>query len=421
MIKRIKFRKNGTLFSDQILDFSKDSKHAYKYILLIGDNGVGKTTLINLFFDLQSTQQNIYKIADWVEFDNRDNWRKTGFDVGHDLPFRFASFICIPSLGIINTNTHQNYANDTKNNNWIALGKLLTSICERDREKFAAGESTDQYEQLHIFNSIANSFLNGKVLTLGHRYKSPGSNPANIVNSYTFYIDKAKQIKWETASSGLQKAIYWAAILYGFDENENGNAMHLVDEPENDWHPKLQKEFAKNFMPKSSNQILIATHSPFIVESFLKYHRNDTMLIWIQNESNKTKITYLLKDKKSILLPTISLAEINYLVYDIYSSDYHCMLYGYLQNLYVEEDEQFAILSKFDKKLIELVSEEGYIKTNDPHPSFTPKTSLMTYIRNCIDHPDNTERVTYTDDELKMSISKLRELIIQKRKEKTKK
>lgn len=422
MLKKIKFAKNKTLFSGQTIDFCNENGEPCKYILLIGDNGVGKTTLLNMFFDLESNPNKIYELAEWAQFSNmRENWRNNSFGVGNIYPFRGANFICMPSLGIINNNTNQNYANDTEYNNWNSLYKLLTSICESDREMNENGEIEDPYKELHNFNNLANSFLQKDTITLGYKYKSPGANQRNISESYTFYINKKKTVQIKTASSGLQKAIYWAAILYDFNENDDDtNSIHLVDEPENDWHPQLQIEFSKNFMPNTNKQIIIATHSPFIVESFLKYHRQETLLIWIRKDDGALNISHLLKGNESFVLPSISLAEINYLVYGIKSIDYHCMLYGTLQNLYIDEDVKFTSISCFDKKLIQLAPETQYIKTNDPHRMFQPKTSLMTYVRNCIDHPENAARIKYTNSELELSIHKLRELIKAKREEEIK-
>ncbi|MCQ2748156.1 MAG: hypothetical protein MJ223_02770 [Mycoplasmoidaceae bacterium] len=114
-----------------------------------------------------------------------------------------------------------------------------------------------------------------------------------------------------------------------------------------------------------------------------------------------------------IVLPTISLAEINYVVYKIISADYHSMLYGYLSSLLTEKDNRMLI-TDFDKKIISLMGNNPTLK-NDP---FHKKdVSLPTYIRNCIDHPENKQRVIYTDDELTKSIEILRKIIEQIKKD----
>jgi putative ATP-dependent endonuclease of the OLD family len=97
-------------------------------------------------------------------------------------------------------------------------------------------------------------------------------------------------------------------------------------------------------------------------------------------------------------------AEVNYIVFDIVSTDFHDILYG-------------KILSEFDGKSYELDayikenfknkknSEKDYIKQNSNGTTNKPtKVSLQTYIRHLIHHPENLNNNPFSEDELRYSI-----------------
>ena len=112
---------------------------------------------------------------------------------------------------------------------------------------------------------------------------------------------------------------------------------------------------------------------------------------------------------KSPVLPTITAAEINYLAFNIASTDYHIELYGNLQHKLGDAD---------------VIDTDTYIKSHNLYnasiyrrlSSFTNRNghvtnyeTLSTYIRNSIDHPDPIKR-PYTSSELQSSIDLLIEI-----------
>lgn len=108
-------------------------------------------------------------------------------------------------------------------------------------------------------------------------------------------------------------------------------------------------------------------------------------------------------------MPTITAAEINYLAFNIASTDYHIELYGNLQHKLGDAD---------------VIDTDTYIKSHNLYnasiyrrlSSFTNRNghvtnyeTLSTYIRNSIDHPDPIKR-PYTSSELQSSIHLLIEI-----------
>lgn len=89
-----------------------------------------------------------------------------------------------------------------------------------------------------------------------------------------------------------------------------------------------------------------------------------------------------------------SYSEVNYIVFDIPTTDYHNELYGYLE---VEKKTKFSRLAK-DK-----------IWKNERNGK-DEAVSLPTYIRHSIHHPENKKNTPFTQKELVQSIQTLREL-----------
>ena len=75
-------------------------------------------------------------------------------------------------------------------------------------------------------------------------------------------------------------------------------------------------------------QLIIATHSEYVLSSALQ--DSDNVLVIVLNQSqagiSQRRIT------SPSVLPTITAAEINYLAFNIPSTDYHIELYGNLQH-----------------------------------------------------------------------------------------
>ena len=179
----------------------------------------------------------------------------------------------------------------------------------------------------------------------------------------------------------------------------------LVDEPELSMHPKWEDkifDYYRNLFIENQNQtsqLFMATHSEHILEKVLSM--NDSLVIKMANG------TYQKYYRGSIgeILPTISIAEIKYSIFDMYTIDFHIMLYGYIQeNIIAVEIGHNPNIFETDNWLrSKNVTSKMYTYTNRAY------NTLQTYIRNCIDHPDSAH--TYTDSEFKKSIDEMINII----------
>lgn len=213
------------------------------------------------------------------------------------------------------------------------------------------------------------------------------------------------KIRLQELSSGEQQIVFRGTYLLR-DIKKTLNGTVLIDEPEVSLHPRWQKEILTYYQNlfkvngEQKSQIFIATHSPFIVEAALKDKEN-TLIIVLKN--NNGKVSTINLDQSNFVLPTPTLAEINYEAFNIASKDYHNELYSYLQDLI-----GLHYISDVDKSLLNsgMITEELKCESKNPTNIRIKYHTLPTKIRNHIDHPNNGN--DFSDEELILSTEFLR-------------
>lgn len=194
---------------------------------------------------------------------------------------------------------------------------------------------------------------------------------------------------------------------------KNQNAIFAFEEPETHLHPSAQLEIYKAIKILSENpnhQVIITTHSPYIVKELAK--DNIEPIVVIQKENNEsTKYT-----PSERVLPYVSMNEINYIAFDEPSIEYHIELYGYMQNKLNKN------VSDLDTWLKEKGVESSHV-WYDTRNLDTKQRTLPYCVRNNIDHPlvdgDGREHEAYTNnstysnrDMIKESIEIMRKAIL---------
>ncbi|WP_157445699.1 AAA family ATPase, partial [Chryseobacterium indologenes] len=184
----------------------------------------------------------------------------------------------------------------------------------------------------------------------------------------------------------------------------------FIDEPELSMHPKWQKnilEYYENLFTTNNilnSQMFFSTHSEHVLNSALNKKENHIVIILedAQGTIESKKIN------APSVLPSITTAETNYIAFNIISNDYHIELYGYLQEKFQlrkvkDTDEYIVNQTQFYNPAI-----HQKVYTYNHSRGTTTYNSLSTYIRNCIDHPDQIH--SYSEAEIKTSIKLLIEL-----------
>jgi len=227
----------------------------------------------------------------------------------------------------------------------------------------------------------------------------------NIEGSLLSFLVADKDVKYKTKTTGQRSdgfRQFISFLLTVSAQNTNAqlsNSLLLIDEPETHLHPNGQENLRDELVRISkgdfNNIVIFATHSNYMID---KDHIERCYRVFKEN-NEITKITQLNGPKSSY-------SEINYLVFDVPTSDHHNELYGHLQ----EREERFNEKEFEDylkTKGIDLKKSYKKLKGGKSHEY---KTTLPTYIRNLIHHPENTENDKFSDQDLRESIEILRKI-----------
>lgn len=282
--------------------------------ILVGQNGSGKSTFLNhLAKEHLNSGKNVIAIANTIYDKFKINWvnfhalkASTGKNIA-----RTALKKVVKLLEYSEQNSIFNLINAF---NYIKFQPKITLEIKglnSNYEEILKNTALDSYTDHLLIFKLKNCFRdasNGKKFTIDlEKYHIDKNNDVfilyllnqetelkklGVLKSIKIYLHKNDNlIELSSASSGelslLSTFIYMSAYI---DEK----TVILIDEPENSLHPKWQIEYVKQildlfyfFQPK----IIIATHSPLIINGALNYSKN--INIYKNNKGTFTAI----KDK----------------------------------------------------------------------------------------------------------------------------
>lgn len=189
----------------------------------------------------------------------------------------------------------------------------------------------------------------------------------------------------------------------------------LLDEPETSLHPRWQKQIVgliKKMVDKEHGQIpqiFLATHSEKVLESLM----DDENALIVRLYKNKGVIKHQSINKMNLTLPRTTFAELDYIIFNIPSFEYSNELFGYLGDLF-NTDSVMKIDKKFEiyaKKYLGRTNAEKLVKVRriEYHGETRETRMLPTYIRDTYHHSDRSSKIK--EVELKESIDSLRYII----------
>lgn len=306
----------------------------------------------------------------------------------------------------------------------FADNKTLGRLLKREFDEFQNSTEWKSLEQAHrkaMSPESPNSFPNrtedicrGLSEIINQQYGHAEVNlEFNLPNSTSFLQngllmihDGSVNTPFHSKGSGMQRATTLAAIqLYARREVANTSYpkpfVLMLDEPETWLHPSAQLKLSEAIrLIGNSDQVFIATHSPYILRYFdREYHQ---LIAFTGTAFDKEITSSIDLGITPFKHPTWS--EITYLVFNIPSPEFHNELYGTIQK---HLDDQ-----KKEGETAKIKEVDDFIKDNSSSPQKTWihsnthsfPTTLSVYIRNSIHHPENTANDEYTLDELKKSI-----------------
>lgn len=443
MIRKIKW-KNHNILGNLELDFTKLDGSIYNTIVLAGENGSGKTTILvtlSSFLNLGSIEP-----FDYINYDVNDtrltvmqmadvNQSRIGFHIRKNessgltetilsneynnlqlieediLDLRHYGFAYSKARSGFNTGEIKSTTtkqldsgkySDDSNGDFTSIKQLIVDIdsqdkskwweiCERNKNNIITLDMFEKTSKISRFKNAFNEFFENLKFK-----KINNENPDEIKICFEKH---GKEIYIDDLSTGEKQIVFRGTHLLKNINNMSGGIV-LIDEPELSMHPRWQQKILKYYRKLFNNtQLIIATHSEYVLRSALEDKKN--ILVIVLNDDNG-----VIKSNKivaPIVLPTITSAETNYLAFGINSTDYHIQLYGYLQN----KINKFKV-KDCDDYIICQPSYNSSIHYKQSSYGSTNYQSLPTYIRNSIDHPNPTN--TFTDEELECSIKLLIDL-----------
>ena len=442
MIRSITWN-NHDVLGDLELNFAKQDGSIYNTIILAGENGAGKTTIMdtlseflnlgsievfsNIRYDIAGTTYriipdslanlgyhkrinevtNVQKNVHTSKSAHRDQLDNDTFDI------RFYGCAYSKARSGFNTevvkSTSTTQLDDSKyesddSEDFTAIKQMLVDIKSQDNSTWARlskNGDTRTYQEflstgkMHRFESAFNHFFDD--------LQFEDVNEESSAEKKILFTKHGKTISIDQMSTGEKQIVFRGSHLLKNSQSIAGGVI-LIDEPELSMHPKWQGKILTYYRDLFTNngiqtsQMIFSTHSEYVIRAALQDSEN--VLVIILEDNNGTIVPSRTNDR---VLPTLTASEINYLAFGIASVDYHIALYGRLQlmtqkhriaecDAYIagHADYDPAIHAKFD---------------NSPYGNYS---TLPTYIRNAIDHPDSGRQCTPED--LHKSIELLRKL-----------
>lgn len=440
---------NHPILGNLELDFvNPDTNKPYSTIVLAGENGTGKTTILetlNTFLSIGS-----FEPFDRIEYEVEDKRYIltpsnisgslktffTRYDVENDTlenihsdrnnnsssiqsdnkdPRSYGSVFSRPradykttKIESVKTNElDKNKYDSDKDDNFTSLKQLIVDVQNQDNEQYRdindkrnqqgqAPMSTADFEPISKIYRFKSAF-NGFFETI--KYKKVGNASGEKV---VIFEKHGIEIPIDVLSTGEKQVVFRGAYLLR-NINVLQNSTIMIDEPELSMHPLWQKkilQYYKNlFTDANSNQtaqLLFASHSEAVISEALK-------------DLDKTKVIVLKRDGNGLVsancigtpavLPYTMAAEVNYQAFELVSTDYHNALYGYI--------EAEGWKNNFDAQYQKI----NYVKLNTNGTTSNLQKTLTEKIRHIIHHPENRYN-SYTQEELKESIERMRSFIM---------
>lgn len=443
MIKSIKWN-NHDVLGNLELDFKKQDGSAYNTIILAGENGAGKTTILETianFLNLGSVD-----CFEYIKYDaNGENYLITPYEVNPHLGFHnrkkesdgtevsvitngstdfeklksdiedIRHYGCAYSKArsgfstkaVKSTTTSQldnsKYESDSSDD-FTAIKQMLVNIKSQDNSTWAKlsrnGDPRTYQEflpsgKMHRFENAFNQFFD----TL--QFEDVDEESAD--EKKIIFKKHGKSISIDQMSTGEKQIVFRGSHLLKNSQNLIGGTI-FVDEPELSMHPKWQGKILKYYRDlftqngTQMTQMFFSTHSEYVIRAALE--DKDNVLVIILEDENGVIVPSRTNDR---VLPTLTASEINYLAFGIASVDYHIALYGRLQLM-----EQKHSISACDTFIAHHQAYDPTIHEKIDNSQYGNYKTWPTYIRNTIDHPDSGRQ--YMPEDLHKSIQLLREL-----------
>ncbi|MEZ7496815.1 ATP-binding protein [Leeuwenhoekiella aequorea] len=434
-VQEIKFKVSDVFKRDSKLTFfdsNTPEAEVPKIIFLVGNNGSGKTSVLNYLYNgLAEGRKGYYgstNLTKGTKFDLHVTSESSPIETEVDqsgiksskypddvkvvfdevnTTFNIEKIKAVTALTADeNTNPKERASELGK-----VIPQLLANIKAEDDAYVADyitenGEIPEYTRKLDRFTKAFDRMYEGK-----KKFKKILNEDGE--KKIIFLDDSGNEVNMSTFSTGEKQIVFRVGnLLKNLKNLQNG--IILIDEPETSLHPKWQRkyiQFLLNTFDGLGIQFIISTHSPYILQGI-----KDGESIAIKIDRNKTdeqgndildigeKIGYYPNSLKN---PSINL--INYLAYGIVDELLHIELFTALE---VKNNVNYTGLKRIldaDNSILQknhtATVSYGRVNIGD-----SISEALPVYIRNTLHHPDERAR-NYSQEELENSINIMLDLL----------
>lgn len=313
-------------------------------------------------------------------------------------------------------------------NTWEQLKKHmpLYSLFQSDRKnsdgdsevqnpmKFAVEEILKDNDLRESLNKVAQE-VEKKLIEVSNKTleKLNEMNP-EIADSLTPIIPSPESLKWvdvfksvsitgdddipiNKRGSGVKRLVLLNFFRAEAERRQNEtnipSIIYAIEEPETSQHPNHQRKLIEAFIELSkadNTQILLTTHSPAIVKMLDFEH----LQLIKEGEGEGKEVINIERSN----LPYPSLNEVNYLAFGESNDEYHNELYGF-----IESEEMLGTFKQDKPRMLYRRQLKNGIREE--------QKVLSEYIRHQIHHPENTDNLRFTNEQLQQSIGEMRTFI----------
>lgn len=326
-IRKVEFI-NHPILGDLTLDFCDASGHAVDTVIFAGENGVGRSTILNALYSL--TSHNLNFEAN-VEFERQDHpvtlkfyWKQlyngqryiyiadgSGWDVYSADKEQRRKYPLYGIFSDVDINFHSNNLSNvtsltldrktesrrSSNNLPTEVKQLLIDIQALDDADIAywvkknPGVNNDKMDVAERIPRFTRAF--------SKMFDDLEYNRIDNVDGHKaiLFSKNGRIIPIDALSSGEKQIVYRGCFLLE-DANAMNGAFVFIDEPEISLHPKWQMkvmDYYKGIFTdesgKQTSQIFAVTHSPFIIHN--ENRKNDKVIVLARDSNGKIVV----KDK----------------------------------------------------------------------------------------------------------------------------
>lgn len=438
--------KNHPILHDLELNFCDTNGTPYKNIVFAGENGIGKTALLNLLHNITGQMHNFLLTRPSFDFEIECILTSREFDL-------VKSFLEEPRVSIVRNLDNKTFVlqykhteNDSYNNHIVYLSgekhpypsimNKVSSVFHSVYSKVGMNFETqairsitasqiDSVEDLELKHTNKEIAMLVKQLLIDisvqdNQYLSDwidmhdGCVPPNEVKhvklsrftdafnkmfqsinfhgivadgnqQQVMFIKNGKQVKLEELSSGEKQIVFRGGFLLKNMGVLDGSIV-LIDEPEISMHPRWQCKIFSFYSDLFKTETEQKSQIFFATHSeyVLKEAMDNGAKIIVLTETDDGLKRHDIEDKY-VLPYGPTYAEIKYLAFNIPTIELHDELYGYIQDKNKYENVK-ALEEFFCSCGIELCKSWSILSCGAFGPVMP--SSLMTYIRNYYHHPE---------------------------------